>query len=463
MINKYLFLIFSLPFSSMDVSAQQAGIDTKPFEVVVTPYKTTLVANGKDKAIITVHVTNRQGQKLSNAQTLIKIAVSGEGVLQSINNGTPQKKENGKYYQSLQNGMCSLVIRSTHKPGYIKFTAEADSLWPGGTDIITVSPASVANVSSAKTTPAQGRKIIIDKMLGADISFLPELEAKGMRFYDNGKERDAILILKDHGFNYVRLRLFNNPAADSGYSPKDGFCDLQHTLQMAKRVKNAGMKLLLDFHYSDYWADPGKQFKPSAWKGLSFEEMKKAMYEYTRDVIQQFKNQGTTPDMVQVGNEINHGIIWPEGNVMHLDSLAQLLKTGTEAVMSVDPSIIMMLHIALGGQNAESVFFIDNMLKRNVPFDVIGQSYYPKWHGTLPDLKANLNDLVKRYKKDVIVVEYSHLKEEVNKIAFELPGGKGKGTCIWEPLNFWEKIFDEKGKANELMKLYDEISKKYMN
>ena len=222
------------------------------------------------------------------------------------------------------------------------------------------------------------------------------------------------------------------------------------------------MKLLLDFHYSDYWADPGKQYKPAAWRNLSFEELKKVVYDYTKDVIQQLKDQGTTPDMVQIGNEINHGLIWPEGNVSNFDGLAQLVNAGTAATKLVDPSITMMLHVALGGQNDESVFFIDNMIARGGYFDVIGESYYPKWHGTLDDLRDNLSDLVRRYGKDVIVVEYSALKNEVNKIAFELPGGKGKGTCIWEPLSTWEKVFDDKGKSNELMKLYDEISKKYL-
>ena len=122
----------------------------------------------------------------------------------------------------------------------------------------------------------------------------------------------------------------------------------------------------------------------------------------------------------------------------------------------------MLLHIALGGQNDESVFFLNNMLSRGVYFDVIGESYYPKWHGTLSDLESNLKDLVRRYNKDVIVVEYSALKEEVNKIAFELPDGKGKGTCIWEPLNTWEKIFDNDGKSNNLLLLYDELSKRFM-
>lgn len=280
-------------------------------------------------------------------------------------------------------------------------------------------------------------------------------KGKGLKFKENGVEVDAIQSLKSHGFNYVRLRIFNDPAAEKGYSPKLGFCDLEHTKAMAKRVKAAGMKLLLDFHYSDYWADPGKQYKPKAWEGLGFEALKKALYDYTLEVMRQLSEQGTPPDMVQIGNEINHGIVWPEGSVAHLDSLAQLLCAGTAAVKAVAPETVMMLHVALGGQNDESVFFIENMLKRRVHFDVIGESYYPKWHGTLDDLRDNLNDLVRRFGKDVIVVEYSARKEEVHKIAFDLPGGHGKGACIWEPLSTWESVFDWQGNANELLKLYD--------
>ena len=263
--------------------------------------------------------------------------------------------------------------------------------------------------------------------------------------------------------NYVRLRIFNEPARDSGYSPGKGFCDLNHTLAMAKRVKAAGMKLLLDFHYSDYWADPGKQYKPAAWNGLSFADLKKALYEYTRQVMNALKQQGTLPDIVQTGNEINHGMVWPEGNVANMDQLAALIKAGSAAVTEVSPSTILLLHLALGGQNEESVFFIDNMLARGVPFDVIGLSYYPKWHGTLDDLRYNINDLARRYKKDMVVAEYSSLKKEVNKIAFEVPNGQGKGTFIWEPLSIWEKVFDEKGKAIEgMMNVYDEIAGEFV-
>lgn len=442
-----------------------------PTEVIVANYKTTMLADGKDATVINVSVLDAQGREVPDADNKIQFSLSGPGKIIGVGNGDPSSHEpdksvNGVWQRNLFNGKCQLIVQSTGEPGTIKIEAKAAGLWTGSTDIVTVSPASAASVHIDKKyilTGEAAKPRETTKMLGADISFLPQLEDRGMKFTDNGVEKDAIQILKDHEFNYVRLRIFNDPARDSGYSPKKGFCDLAHTLQMAKRVKAAGMKLLLDFHYSDYWADPGKQYKPAAWRNLSFKDLKKALYDYTKDVMQQLKAQGTTPDMVQVGNEINHGIVWPEGSVASLDSLAQLLNAGTAAVKAVDPSVIMMLHVALGGQNDESVFFIDNMIARGVHFDVIGESYYPKWHATLDDLRDNLNDLVRRYNKDVIVVEYSARKNEVNKIAFELPAGKGKGTCIWEPLNTWEAVFDRDGKSNEFMKLYDEISRQYIH
>jgi arabinogalactan endo-1,4-beta-galactosidase len=302
------------------------------------------------------------------------------------------------------------------------------------------------------SVPVQAQHII-----GADISFLPELEARGIHFSDRGVEKDAILILKEHGFNYIRLRIFNNPAEANGYSPNKGFCDLSHTLQMALRVKQAGLKLLLDFHYSDFWADPGKQYKPCAWEGLSVAQLDTALYNYTFKVLSALKAQGTLPDMVQVGNEINHGFLWPDGNTRHPDTLALLLKSGVKAVKAVDSNMVVMMHLALGGQNAESRWWLDNMLQRGLSFDVIGLSYYPQWHGSVDDLKANMTDLATRYSQRLCLVEYSECKREVNEVVKHLPGDKGMGSFIWEPLNTWEQIFDKEGKANELLRVYDEL------
>jgi arabinogalactan endo-1,4-beta-galactosidase len=325
----------------------------------------------------------------------------------------------------------------------------------------------LAGLLSAAASPPAPRKPKLGKVLGADISFLPQLEARGIRFSDKGVQKDAIQILKDHHFNYIRLRIFNNPAADSGYSPGKGFCDLPHTLAMAKRVKQAKMKLLLDFHYSDTWADPQKQFKPLAWKNLSGAALEKAVHDYTKAVLQALNAQGTPPDMVQVGNEINHGMIWPDGDVQKADSLtrfdtlAGLANAGASAVRETTPTALVMMHIALGGQNVHSTTWLDRMIARKVQFDIIGESYYPKWHGTINDLKNNLTALAKKYPQDIVVVEYSERKREVNDIAFNLPGAKGKGSFIWEPLNTWESIFDKAGKANDLLLIYDEISRKY--
>jgi beta-galactosidase len=441
-----------------------------PTEVVVTPYKTTILADGKDATVLNISVVDKDGREVPDANNMIQFFITGNAKIIGVGNGDPSSHEpdqcvEGAWQRSLFNGKCQVIIQSGTTSDMIHFEARAAGLQEGATDVITVSPDKAKLVTSDKKYELKGEAAKprpIDKMVGADISFLPELEAGGVKFSDNGVEKDAIQILKDHGINYIRLRIFNEPSNEKGYSPEKGFCDLEHTKQMAKRVKAAGMKLLLDFHYSDTWADPGKQFKPEAWENLPFPELKKALYDYTQKVMRELKDQGTTSDMVQVGNEINHGMVWPDGNVNNPDGMAQLFNAGTAAVKSVDATVPIMLHIALGGQNHESVNFIDGMNLRGAHYDVIGLSYYPKWHGTLDDLRDNMNDLVRRYNKDVIVVEYSQLKQEVNNVAFNVRNGRGKGTCIWEPLSTWESVFDRDGKSNKWLGVYDEITKQFL-
>lgn len=462
----FLFVFINLFFLAR--SQKTAG---EPAEVVVTPYKTTMVADGKETALIGISVVDKQGHEVSDADNLIQFSITGTAKIISVENADPNNPEpveslNNHWQITAFHGKCRVIIQSGKTPGTIKFKATSKGLWEGSTDIITIDPHQPINT---KNDPYLFSKLNVrstakpeGKILGADISFLPQLEARGIKFSDNGVEKDVLQILKNHGFNYIRLRLFVDPQNDSGYSPGKGFCDLPHTLEMAKRIKQAGMKFLLDFHYSDTWADPGKQFKPEAWKGLDFNDLAKKVFDYTTYVLTALKAHGALPDMVQTGNEINHGIIWPEGNVQHLDSLAILLNAAIAAVKKVDPSIITLLHIALGGQNAESKFFIDNMINRGVSFDVIGESYYPKWHGTLEDLKTNLNLLHKKYNKPVIIAEYSQLKKEVNKIAFSIPENQMEGTFIWEPLNTWESVFDKDGKSNQYLNEYDEIKNEFL-
>jgi beta-galactosidase len=155
-------------------------------------------------------------------------------------------------------------------------------------------------------------------------------------------------------------------------------------------------------------------------------------------------------------------MIWPDGHISNLDNLAQLEQSGTDGVLSVDPTIVIMVHAAQVGQHDETVIFYDNMNGRNVQFDVMGMSYYPMWHVTLDDLRDILTRMTRRFDQDIILVEYSQAKREVHDIVFSLPDGIGKCSAIWEPLNTWESIFDKDGKSNDLILIYDEVSMKFM-
>ena len=301
-----------------------------------------------------------------------------------------------------------------------------------------------------------------DKMIGADISWVPQEEARGKKYSVDGKEEDVLKIMSDKGFNWIRLRLFVDPTAENGYSP-EGFCGLEQTIAMAKRIKAAGMKFLLDFHYSDTWADPGKQFKPASWARDNGSGLEGRVYSYSKETIERFIAEGVKPDMVQIGNEINHGMVWPQGRIGEsYMSFAVMLRCASAGVRAADPTIKIMVHIACGGQNEESVKFFDKIISRDVKFDVIGESYYPEWHGTLDDLKANLTDLAERYGKPIVVVEYQEYRKEVNEIVASLPGNLGLGTFIWEATSpRWGNLFGFDGAANENLALYPEIAKLY--
>ena len=302
-------------------------------------------------------------------------------------------------------------------------------------------------------------------IIGADISWVQQQEAEGKRWSDEGVEKDILTIHKDHGFNWIRLRVFVNPKAEGGYS-KEGYCDLAHTLKMARRVKAADMGLLLDFHYSDTWADPGHQRKPAAWTDLHGADLEKAVHEHTRDVMTALKKQGTVPDMVQIGNEISNGMLWPDGKMWETgkwDVFCGLIRAGIAGAKEVDPSVKTMVHLAWGGQNAKSRAFLDKALAHGVEFDILGQSYYPKWHGTLEELKANLTDLAQRYKQPIIVVEYSVPNiREINDIVRGLPNDKNLGTFIWEPTK-WRggALFDVKGNTKPEINVYLKMVEDY--
>ena len=295
--------------------------------------------------------------------------------------------------------------------------------------------------------------------VGADISWVPQQEAEGRRFSVDGKKQDLLLILREHGFNAVRLRLFCDPTTAGGYSA-EGFCGLASTLAMAARVKAAGFEFLLDLHYSDTWADPAHQTKPAAWRELDFPALTNAVYRYTRDTLAEFAKADLAPAIVQVGNEISSGMLWQEGKWDQWDQLAQLLAAGIRGVREGAPRAQVMLHLALGGQNERSRAFLDQAARHGLDFDLIGQSYYPRWHGTLDELRANLTDLALRYRQPIFVVEYSAPHgPALNDIVQALPNGKGRGTFIWEPTHPRHgNLFDREGRALPALKDYPAIA-----
>jgi arabinogalactan endo-1,4-beta-galactosidase len=434
--------------------------------VVLSAYTTTMIADGEDEALIRTFVTDSVGRQIMTADNVMRIYVDGDATIARGAHGydvEPKTDDEGTDYWEtrLVDGVSEVFLLAGTTVDRIDVEARSDTFGPAGHQIHTIPAA----VELMEPTPEQVRALAAqareaDPMIGADISFLPQLEARGMAFRDGGAETDAVRILADNGLTAIRLRIFVNPENPEGYAPEVGYCGLDYTKQMARRIEDAGMDLLLNFHYSDYWADPQRQLKPAAWEDLPFDQLKAVMRAYTTDAVNELAAQGTPPAMVQVGNEINHGLLWPDGHISNLDNLAELLRAGIEGVRAADSGIPVMLHLALGGQNDEARFWLDNMIARGVQFDVIGLSYYPRWHGTLSDLYANANALVDRYGLPVNVVEYGWFAAQIHEIVFGLPDGMGNGTAIWEPLR---SFFDENGEPTSRLRAYNDLRARYLD
>ena len=310
---------------------------------------------------------------------------------------------------------------------------------------------------------------------GMDLSTLLELERCGAKYYDNGEERDLLAIMKSYDVDTIRIRLWNDPWSETGESYGAGENDLKTSLEIAKRVTAAGFGVLLNFHYSDFWADPGKQIKPKAWADYGVKELEQAVYDYTLESMRTFLDAGVNITMVQVGNELSNGLLWPEGKVPNYDNSATFVNAGIRAVRKADAAIPVMIHLDNGGNNALYREWFDNFTKRGEDFEIIGLSYYPFWHGSLQMLNDNMNDIAERYGKDLVIAEvsmgytmedyknYEKLSDEerkgyatrpalVEKIEYpmtkqgqydfmedflnrisHIKGGKGKGFFYWEP------------------------------
>jgi arabinogalactan endo-1,4-beta-galactosidase len=223
----------------------------------------------------------------------------------------------------------------------------------------------------------------------------------GAKYFDEkGFPGDPLQILRDHGVNYIRLRVWVDPA--HGYNNK------AKVVEFAPRLKAEGMRLLIDFHYSDTWADPQHQAKPAAWTGLDFHKLQACLYEHTYDVCRALGDAGSPPDMVQIGNEITPGLLLPDGGAGNWDKLAVLLKRGYAAAKAAYPTTLVMLHIDRGGDSAAARAWFDHAAAREVKWDVLGLSYYSYWHGAPAAMAANAAALKSRYGTPVVIVETAY-------------------------------------------------------
>ncbi len=322
-----------------------------------------------------------------------------------------------------------------------------------------------------------------DYAIGADLSFLKQAEDRGTVFKDAGQPKPGLQIFKDHGYNWIRLRLFHSPTQLPN--------NLEYTIALAQAAKKLGFKFLLDYHYSDTWADPGKQFIPKAWEGMSHDQMVAALFEYTRDTIAKFREAGVLPDMVQIGNEITNGMLWPDAKLPERwDHFAGFMKAGVagvEAGKGNEPRPRIMVHIDKGGDRRATKAFFDKLNTYNLNYDVIGQSYYPWWHGTLLDLRENLAFMVHAYDKDIMVVEAAYnyrpaeyrnkpapfpetpegqreFWDELNRVVMATPDGRGKGLFWWEPAVAGGRgsrvFFDQDNNALPVINVFDRWTRK---
>ncbi len=329
---------------------------------------------------------------------------------------------------------------------------------------------------------------------GVDISFLPQYEKEGMVIKDiDGTPKEAFDLLEKYGVNAVRLRLWHTP---ENIEESGGYCSLADTIAMAKRIKAHNMEFMLDFHYSDWWADPAQQRKPAAWTDYSFEELEQAVYDYTKDTLLELKAQGLLPSVVQIGNEIRSGLLFPEGQLPDYVGMVKLINAGIRGARAVagKDEMQVMIHLDQGGRFFFLKEWFDNALAAGMEeFDVIGLSFYPFWHGTYQDLKETMERLISLYGKPIMIVETAHPwrivkdgfvdKKQVEIAGFEASeaGQKvvldlvmqlvasvademGQGVFYWEPLckaqsehQGWDTnmgVLDEDGRAMEGIKSF---------
>lgn len=283
---------------------------------------------------------------------------------------------------------------------------------------------------------------------GADVSWTSEIEANGYKYYNrSGVQKDILAIMKEQGMTAVRLRVWVNPA-------QGWYNSVQDVVAKAKRAKAAGMSVMIDFHYSDSWADPGQQTKPSAWSSYTFTQLMDAVYNHTTFTLQAVKDAGVTPVWVQVGNETSNGMLWDSNSALSgkastsMKNYAWLTNTGYNATKSIFPNAKVIVHLANCYKNADNRWLFDGLVANGAKFDVLGFSNYPTnvsgstWQTVNSQCLSNLNDMVSRYGREVMISEIgvpwdnssaqTIVKDMVTKVG-QVSGSKGIGIFYWEP------------------------------
>ena len=242
-------------------------------------------------------------------------------------------------------------------------------------------------------------------ILGMDASSVPSLESGGIHYYNReGQAQDVFEILADAGVNYIRVRVWNDPYDEAGHGYGGGNCDIENALEIGKRATRYGMKLMVDFHYSDFWADPGKQVAPKAWQGMDIEEKADALYAFTCDSLKMLKDAGVSVGMVQIGNETNGGL----AGETQWEAMAKLFSAGSKAVRDTLPDALVAVHFTNPEKPGAYEFYGQQLNKYGVDYDVFASSYYPLWHGSLENLQKVLTGIHKTYGKQVLVAETAH-------------------------------------------------------
>ena len=295
-------------------------------------------------------------------------------------------------------------------------------------------------------------------ILGMDASCVPSLEAGGVKYYDHdGSEKDVYQILRENGINYIRVRVWNDPYTADGNGYGGGNCDIENAIEIGKRATEHGMKLLVNFHYSDFWADPAKQMVPKAWKGMDIDTKAEALYQYTKDCLQKLVDAGVDVGMVQIGNETNGAMCGENSTALGgWKKIMQLMSAGSKAVREVCPEALVAVHFANPEKITNFESYGKNLDYYQVDYDVFASSYYPFWHGTLDNLAAVLSNIAETYGKKVMVAETSYAFTAEDTDFYGNTIGEGGGIVKDYPFTY-------QGQANLVRNVIDTVANKTTN